>query len=124
MGNRPDAKQLWVVALLMTLGCGTTRRLSAVADSVAANFAATEVSATLRTGHELIVTLTDPDSVLLLGRRDRTAVGHLARLAYLSYGDTATVRRVRVRLVRRSGTPSLSISRTLLDTLLLRWQLR
>lgn len=88
-------KRSAAIALMVILGCNTTRRLTVVADAVVENYAASEVSATLRRRQELIVTLTDPDSELLLGGRDSAAVGCLARLAAHSYGDTAEVKRVR-----------------------------
>jgi len=109
--------------VLAICGCRTAERLTVVADSVAIRYVATEVSATMRTDKELIVTLTNPDSVRLLGQRDRLAVGQLARLAYRAYGDSFAVRQVRIRLIRSAEMHPLKLTQVLLDTLLLRWQL-
>jgi hypothetical protein len=123
MGSRIQINSSALVVMLAYLGCATTRRLAVVADSVAQHYTATEVSATMRSEQDLIVALTNPDSAELMGGRDRSAVGDLAHLAYVSYGDREAVRSVRVRLLSTSGAAGVRVTRVLLDTLLFRWQL-
>ena len=121
--NKIRHELLILACLAVSPGCETTERAQRVATAIAAHYSAGEVSVSIRNGQELIVTLVNPD-YQLLAQADPNLPLRLAREAHETYGDSPSLRAVRVRLISRTGIKSLELSRPILDTAFAVWQVR